>query len=312
MTTQAESIAPPTPEAATVAETQPAQPAEPVKPQIEVKGGESKELAERVKLRRELEAARKEANEYKSKYEKLQPWEERAANAKKKPLSFMREVGLEWDDLAQAAIRGEDPPAPEPTPVEKELAELKAKLAAQEEWRKQQEESVQAEQRRKSAEALAAYDNKVRSLLEEPGKFPYALASEESVDAVAATVVAVRNQHWANTVERDEQGRITKRGEVLSEEQALQKVEDYWRAKFQRAPGAKPAEQGQAPAAASKQSVQPAQQEPKPQPITNSLTPPATLPAGDKPKLSRDELLKRSIDELKAKRAAAKQQAAQH
>lgn len=93
---QTESITPPTPAASPAtaepqapASTQPTTPTAEAKPTIEVRGGEAKELAERVKLRRELEAARKEASELKSKYEKLAPWEERLG----KPIDVMTAMG---------------------------------------------------------------------------------------------------------------------------------------------------------------------------------------------------------------------------
>lgn len=318
---QTESITPPTPAASPAtaepqapASTQPTTPTAEAKPTIEVRGGEAKELAERVKLRRELEAARKEASELKSKYEKLAPWEERLGKAKEKPLAFLREAGLSYDDVAQDLLRGGDAsgPPPEPTPQELKLLELEKQLQEQKSWREAQEAERRAAEEARAQQAFTAYESKVKELLSDSATYGFALAGHGSPETVAEAVIAVRNQHWTNTVERDASGKITKRGEVLSEQEALDKVNEHWRGIFSRAPGAKPAV-GQPTAAPQKQSVQPAQQsEPKPNPITNSLTPPATTPSDDKPRLSREELLQRSIDNLKAKRAAAKTQTAQH
>lgn len=305
-------IVPTAPAEATPPVPTPATPEGTEKPQIEVKDGAAKELAERLKMRRELEAARKEAAEYKSKYETLKPWEERSATAKKAPLKFIREAGLEWNDLTEAVLRGDDDgarPEPELSPVEKQLAEAQRELQELKAWREQQEATRRQAEEAKQAEAFTAYENEAKSLLT-PEKFPHAFASEDTPDDVIATVVSVRNQHWNRTCERDAAGKITKRGEVLTPEQALQKVEDYWRATFARAPG-KPQQPGQAPAAPVKQSARSAQPEPKPQPITNQLTPPATQPPQELPALSRQEILEQSIERLKAKRAAAKQAAPQ-
>lgn len=305
-------IVPTAPAEATPPVPTPATPDGTEKPQIEVKDGTAKELAERLKMRRELEAARKEAAEYKSKYETLKPWEERSATAKKAPLKFIREAGLEWNDLTEAVLRGDDDgarPEPELSPVEKQLAEAQRELQELKAWREQEQSARRQAEEAKQAEAFSAYENEAKSLLT-ADKYPHAFASEDTPEDVINTVVAVRNQHWSNTCERDASGKITKRGEVLSAEQALQKVEDYWRAKFSRAPG-KPQQPGQAPAAPAKQSARSAQPEPKPQPITNQLTPPATQPPQELPALSRQEILEQSIERLKAKRAAAKQAAPQ-
>lgn len=317
MTTQAESTTVTTPAAATppatpsttVPASPPATPAETPAatpdPKIEVKDGSAKELAERMKLRRELEAARKESADYKAKYETLKPWEERQAKGKERPLDLLKELGLTFDDVTQAVLRGDAPPTPkaEPTETEKDLAETKRELAELRAWKEAQEKERTDRSESESKRALAAYDDQLKTLLSAPEKYPFALASEDSLDDVVKTATAVRNQHWADTTERNDKGQITKRGEVLTAEQALQKVDDYWRAKFARAPGSKPAA-GQPPAAPAKQSAQPAQPETKPQPITNKLTPPPATPPAEPPKMSREERFQASIEALRAKRKA--------
>jgi len=245
------------------------------KPTIEVPAeSTAKVLAERLNLRRELEAAKKARAELEAEVNELRPWKERKAKAKENPDEWLQSAELTFDDLVQHKLRGGKPEPVDPNKVEidqvkKELAELKAL--------REQEHAQKAE-----AAGIAHINSVVEHVKTSLDKMPATsrfLDADEAADMAQRVLVSHFREHKV----------------ALSPAQIAERLEAYYKPLAERADRKAPQ--------ADKQSAQPAQtpeaKTSKPAPVTNSLTPPPS-DATDKPKLNRQQLFEANLEKLKS------------
>ncbi len=233
----------------------------------------AKVLAERLNLRRELEAAKKARAELEAEVNELRPWKERKAKAKENPDEWLQSAELTFDDIVQHKLRGGKPEPVDPNKAEidqvkKELAELKAL--------REQEQSQKAE-----AAGVAHIKSVVEHVKTSLDKMPATsrfLDVEEAADMAQRVLVSHFREHQS----------------VLSPAQIAERLEAYYKPLAERADRKAPQ--------AEKQSAQPAQTQEaktsKPAPVTNSLTPPPA-DATEKPKMNRQQLFEANLEKLK-------------
>ena len=148
--------------------------------------------------------------------QRLSSFEEKKLKAKENPIDFMREMGIEFEDVVNF-VTEKGGLTPVPDPVQKELESLR-EMVGQE--RKEREKLVQeaeeAKTLKRKTEEQALYTNYVNVLQKDLENYPLT-----KVYTPVEQIVEIVDRHYQDT------------GIVMTNEQVLQLIEDEWDTKIE-------------------------------------------------------------------------------
>ncbi len=182
-------------------------------------------LAHLTKRERDLQ---KQAEELKTQQKEMETWrterqneEAKKAKAKEDPISFMRQHGLEFDDIVSfVSEKGGVPPPPDP--IKQEIQELRESLNKEKAEREAVKAEIEAAKREKEElESTSRYSAYVNTLTKDLESYPLT-----KVYTPIEQIVEIVNAHWEETGGANG-------GKLLTNEQVLQLCEDEWERKLE-------------------------------------------------------------------------------
>lgn len=191
------------------ASTQPPE-AQPAPPMPAVKPDQDpdfvRKFATLTQKERELFKKERQLKEMQAKFQKYEQLEDLKS---KDPFKYIKEQGIEFDSVVNAALRADEPPT-----VEDKVKSLEEKIAA---YEKAMEEKEQASKREREQQAIDNFKKQIETQIKSDLEQYELINAQEEYE----TVFEVVQEHYRRTLE------TTGQGEVLPIEKAAQEVENY-------------------------------------------------------------------------------------
>lgn len=178
-------------------------------------------LAEARQIKTAADAATAEANALKARYSGLKGSPERM-------MAFLEEEGIDYSMLTQLKLNGG---VPTPEMTTQKLQERIDKIEADRVKEIEDGKKATVEQaRRAESEAQQQFTGQIQTFFEaKPEAFPFLKFELGDFGQVAQEVYRLIDGHYRKTTETDEQGNITKPGQILEVEAAADMAEKFLR-----------------------------------------------------------------------------------